>query len=124
MTLTLRSAKGSELTHAELDANFQHVQDRANHTGTQAASTISDLTEVTQDMVGAMIVAGANVSVSYNDVAGTLTISASGGGITYVQDHEPVGATESETWWNQLTLQLKVYHNNEFEPVSPDGGHF
>lgn len=80
MTLTLRSAKGSELTHAELDANFQHVQDRANHTGTQAASTISDLAEVTQDMVGAMIVAGANVSVSYNDVAGTLTISATGGG--------------------------------------------
>ena len=47
-----------------------------------------------------------------------------GGGITYAQDHEPVGATESETWWNPLTLQLKVYHNNEFEPVSPDGGHF
>lgn len=49
---------------------------------------------------------------------------AGAGGITYVQDHEPVGATESETWWNPLTLQLKVYHNNEFEPVSPDGGHF
>ena len=80
MALTLRSEKGSELTHAELDANFQHVQDRANHTGTQAASTISDLIEVTQDMVGAMIVAGTNVSVSYDDVAGTLTISATGGG--------------------------------------------
>ena len=53
---------------------------RSNHTGTQTASTISDLAEVTQDMVGAMIVAGTNVSVSYNDVAGTLTISATGGG--------------------------------------------
>ena len=53
---------------------------RSNHTGTQAASTISDLTEVTQDLVGAMIVAGTNVSVSYDDVAGTLTISATGGG--------------------------------------------
>lgn len=47
-----------------------------------------------------------------------------GGGITYVQDHEPTGATENETWWNPLTLQLKVYHSNQFEPVSPDGGHF
>ncbi len=46
------------------------------------------------------------------------------GGITYVQDHVPTGASESETWWNPLTLQLKVYHNNDFEPVSPDGGHF
>ena len=54
--------------------------DRSNHTGTQAASTISDLTEVTQDVVGAMIVAGSNVSVTYDDVAGALTISASGGG--------------------------------------------
>ena len=53
---------------------------RSNHTGTQAASTISDLAEVTQDMVGAMIVAGTNVSVSYDDAAGTLTISATGGG--------------------------------------------
>lgn len=53
---------------------------RSNHTGTQAASTISDLTEVTQDVVGAMIVAGSNVSVTYDDVAGALTISASGGG--------------------------------------------
>lgn len=46
------------------------------------------------------------------------------GGITYIQDHPPTGATESETWWNPLTQQLKVYHDNEFEPVSPDGGHF
>ncbi len=46
------------------------------------------------------------------------------GGITYIQDHAPTGASESETWWNPLTLQLKVYHNNDFEPVSPDGGHF
>lgn len=46
------------------------------------------------------------------------------GGISYIQDHEPVGASESETWWNPLTLQLKVYHENRFEPVSPDGGHF
>lgn len=56
------------------------LRDRSTHTGTQAASTISDLAEVTQDMVGAMIVAGTNVSVSYDDVAGTLTISATGGG--------------------------------------------
>lgn len=46
------------------------------------------------------------------------------GGISYIQDHEPVGAAESETWWNPLTLQLKVFHDNEFEPVSPDGGYF
>ena len=46
------------------------------------------------------------------------------GGITYIQDHEPAAAQESETWWNPLTFQLKVFHDNAFEPVSPDGGHF
>lgn len=46
------------------------------------------------------------------------------GGISYILDHEPALAQESETWWNPLTLQLKVYHDGFFEPVSPDGGHF
>lgn len=57
---------------------------RANHTGTQSASTISDLAEATQDTVGAMLVAGANVTLNYDDSSGTLTVSAtgSGGGMT------------------------------------------
>ena len=33
MTLILRQVKGSELTFAELDGNFEHCLDRANHTG-------------------------------------------------------------------------------------------
>lgn len=40
-----------------------------------AAST---LTESVQDVVGAMVVAGANVTATYDDAAGTLTIAASG----------------------------------------------
>ena len=67
-------------TGATVNSTDAELRDRSTHSGTQAASTISDLAEVTQDMVGAMIVAGTNVSVSYNDVAGTLTISATGGG--------------------------------------------
>lgn len=51
---------------------------RANHTGTQTASTISDLTEAVQDIAGALIVAGANVTVTYDDAANTLTLAVSG----------------------------------------------
>jgi hypothetical protein len=61
----------------DTDANLKN---RANHTGTQVSSTISDLTETVQDVVGAMVVAGSNVTKTYNDVAGTLTIAASGVG--------------------------------------------
>jgi len=43
MTLVKRSTKGAPLTIAEHDGNLDHVLDRANHTGTQLAATISDL---------------------------------------------------------------------------------
>ena len=51
---------------------------RANHIGTQAASTISDLTEAIQDAVGAMATDSATVDFTYDDVAGTLTAVVQG----------------------------------------------
>jgi len=54
-----------------------HVAAGDPHVQYQLEST---LTEVVQDIVGAMLVAGANATVSYDDNAGTVTISASGGG--------------------------------------------
>jgi hypothetical protein len=54
---------------------------RSVHTGTQPASTISDLTEVSQDLVAAMVVAGTNITANYNDAAGTLTIASTASGI-------------------------------------------
>lgn len=46
---------------------------RANHTGTQAASTISDFAEAAQDVVGAMLTDSSEVDFSYDDGAGTAT---------------------------------------------------
>jgi hypothetical protein len=42
------------------------------------AAQIGDLLETTQDTVAAMIAAGANIGLAYNDSTGTLTISVSG----------------------------------------------
>jgi hypothetical protein len=53
---------------------------RANHTGTQTASTISDFNEAVDDRVGALLVAGTNITLNYNDAANTLTITAASGG--------------------------------------------
>lgn len=53
---------------------------RANHTGTQTASTISDFSEAVDDRVASLLVAGANITLTYNDVSNTLTIASSGGG--------------------------------------------
>lgn len=43
-------------------------------------SKITGLSEAIDDRVAALLVAGANISLSYNDATGQLTISASGGG--------------------------------------------
>lgn len=52
---------------------------RSNHTGTQTASTISDFSEAVDDRVASLLVAGTNVTLTYNDGANTLTIAAAGG---------------------------------------------
>ena len=49
---------------------------------TLTAAQLSDLTETVQDIVGALIVGGTNVTVTYNDAAGTFTVNAAAGGGT------------------------------------------
>ena len=49
---------------------------------TLTSAQLSDLTEVVQDIVGALIVAGTGVTVSYNDAAGTFTINSTAVGGT------------------------------------------
>lgn len=53
---------------------------RGNHTGTQLASTVSDFSEAVDDRVAALLVAGTNMTLTYNDVSNTLTLDAAGGG--------------------------------------------
>jgi hypothetical protein len=65
---------------ATVNSSDATLLSRVNHTGTQTASTISDLTETVQDIVGAQIVAGSNVTAVYDDGAGTVTISATSSG--------------------------------------------
>ncbi len=50
---------------------------RANHTGTQLATTISDFSEAVDDRVAALLAAGAGISLAYDDTANTLTIATS-----------------------------------------------
>lgn len=61
-------------------------RDRANHTGSQLANTISDFSEAVDDRVAALLVAGTNITLTYNDGANTLTIDASSGGGSGLSD--------------------------------------
>lgn len=70
-------------TTATANATDAQLRDRASHTGTQLAATVSDLTETVQDIVGAQLVAGPNATVTYDDGTGAVTIDAS---LSAIQD--------------------------------------
>lgn len=46
---------------------------------THTASAVTDFSEAVDDRVAALLTAGANITLTYNDGAGTLTIDAAGG---------------------------------------------
>lgn len=50
-------------------------------------------TEAVQDVVGGMVVAGDNTTVTYDDVAGTVTVSAAAGGPTTEEIQDVIGST-------------------------------
>lgn len=50
----------------------------SSHTHTSAA--VTDFAEAVDDRVAALLTAGTNITLTYNDGAGTLTIDAAGGG--------------------------------------------
>lgn len=60
------------------------LNNKANLSHTQTASTITDFSEAVDDRVNSLIVAGSNISAVYNDVANTLTISST---VPVITDH-------------------------------------
>jgi hypothetical protein len=71
------SAAAADAT-TKADAAQAFAVQRANHTGQQTSATISDLTEAVQDIVGATLAGTTGATVSYNDAAGTITITGLG----------------------------------------------
>lgn len=84
--------------------------DRANHTGTQLASTVSDFSEAVDDRVAALLVQGTGISLSYNDVANTLTINSTNTGtvtsLSVVSANGISGTVANATTTPAITLSL------------------
>lgn len=62
----------------ETDTRLVKYGDGTTAWNSLAYSTVAGLAETVQDIVGAMLVAGANVTVTYDDPAGTATIAVTG----------------------------------------------
>ena len=97
--LAMLAAERSKLagvsTGATANSTDAALRDRATHTGTQTSSTIADFTEAVQDVVGAFMASGTGATVTYNDAANSLTISAAGtggGGIDPEAARDTIGA--------------------------------
>lgn len=97
-------------TGATQNATNASLRDRSTHTGTQASGTISDFTEAVQDVVGAQLVAGTNVTVTYDDTAGTTTIASSGGG---------GGTNATNLTTNQSTTDVTVISDTGTDATIP-----
>jgi hypothetical protein len=79
-TATDKTKLAGIATGATANSSDATLLNRANHTGTQLTTTISNFDEAVEDKIGTKIVAGTNVTVNYNDTTGDTTISATGGG--------------------------------------------
>jgi hypothetical protein len=60
-------------TGATANSSDATLLNRANHTGTQTASTISDFDEAAQDAVGTILTDTATVDFTYNDAGNTIS---------------------------------------------------
>lgn len=89
-----RSKLAGVATGATANSTDAALRDRATHTGSQTSSTIADFTEAVQDVVGAFMASGTGATVTYNDAANSLTISAAGagGGIDPEAARDTIGA--------------------------------
>lgn len=56
------------------------LANKADLAHTHIAAQVTDLSEAVDDRVASLLVAGTNITLTYNDPAGTLTIDAAGGG--------------------------------------------
>ncbi len=117
-TSTEKSKLAGIQAGATANSSDATLLNRANHTGTQTSSTISDFQESVEDIIGTKIVAGANVSVAYNDTTGETTISASGGGggggsgtvtsVSVVSANGLTGTVATPTTTPAITLSTSV----------------
>jgi hypothetical protein len=94
--------------------------------GTNWVDAILSTTDVTEgtnlyytdervdDRVSNLLVAGANITLTYDDVANTLTISSSGGGSASVatSDTPPVGPADGDLWFDTDDARLYIYYDD------------
>lgn len=91
-------------TTAQVDTVITGAKARANHTGSQLASTISDFSEAVDDRIATTIIASGTLTSTYNDSLNQLVISGTGGSLgIWLPDKAPVVPHASD---NEFTASI------------------
>jgi hypothetical protein len=67
-------------TTAEIEAAYQPIGSYAASVHTHTSAAITDFAEAVDDEVASLLVAGTNITITYNDAGSTLTIASTAGG--------------------------------------------
>lgn len=82
--------------------------------------------EQIEDLVGAMVIGGTDIDVTYNDVAGTITIDATGGGGASIAQFLPITsppALAGWAWINQGTATAGDFGSGSTGVILTDATH-
>jgi hypothetical protein len=91
----------------------------AGATGPQGPAGVPD-PELIGDTVAGLLVAGSNITLTYDDPGNKLTIAStggSGGGGLTVSDTPPANPTDGMLWWESDTCRLYVRYNDGVGPA-------
>ena len=92
---TLTGLGDDDHTQYHTDARGDARYSPLGHTHT--ASQIVDFDEAVEDKIGTKLVAGSNITVTYNDTTGETTVAASASGYTDEQAQDAVGTILTDT---------------------------
>jgi hypothetical protein len=85
---------------------------------THVASAVTDFSEAVDDRVSALLAAGSNITLDYNDSVNTLTINASGGGGGGATEYDTLSDVGAAT----ISADIQAVRTSGYNDLG-DGGH-
>jgi hypothetical protein len=94
------------------------LADKAAASHTHVAASVTDFSEAVDDRVSALLTAGSNITLDYNDSVNTLTINASGGGGGGATEYDTLSDVGAAT----ISSDIQAVRTNGYTTLGDGGG--